>query len=151
MVPIIDAILKAAEKCMDLGKDLVASLDESRFSAAVTEFYGAEPTTEEWDLALKLIEEDTETDLQTKVALLKEINTAKQEAQIRQTEMKVAAAKQLDEHVEKKGAIVKDIAVGVLTAGISLIPKAVNAIRENAEERKALPNDNVVADSEVKD
>lgn len=149
MIKFIEAIVKFAEKALDTGKTVIDSLDEEKFGDAVNIFCGEEPPLSEWDAAIEMIKADETKSTEEKIQLIKLVSDEKEKRTRASQERKVTAAKQIDEHIEKKAGIAKDVTLGILSGGLSMIPKAVNALRESGErtEAKMLPDDNVVAES----
>ena len=135
---LIPVILEAFDGAVDFAGKVIVSFDEEKFSKAVSDFWGKEPSVNEWDEAVELVKEADDIDTCQKVELLKAIAKERDAARSRELEQKKDIVNKLDEHNEKKAQVAVKIVAGVLSAGVTLIPEAVKRVKDVIDEKEVI-------------
>ena len=128
---IIKAAVEMMKSIIDLTKKTMDFADPEKHAKAVDDLH--QGVSDSFGLMREIIQKDETLSADEKLERLKEI--AKEEAAAKER-----CANGIDNHQQKAMAIVKDVFVGFLTAGLSFTPKVIRGIRDALRKDDQLPD-----------
>ena len=129
---IIKAAVEMLKSIIDLTKKAMDFADPEKHAKAVEELH--QGVNDSFALMREIIQKDESLSTDEKLKRLKEI--AQEEAKAKEH-----CADGLDNHQQKALAIVKDVFVGFLTAGLAFTPKIIKGMRDALRKNDRLPED----------
>ncbi len=135
MVPLIQAIIQAYNTTLSFADKVMDKIDDEKFAKAVIELYGQEPTYNELDAQIEIIKNATDLPSEKKLELLRAVTVQRDTIRDKEMERKRKSAEIISDAAEKKGNLAGKIAIGVLSGGVSLLPDAINAVKEFKDKK----------------
>lgn len=137
MIPIA-VLIEAFRATLSLAENAGGKFDDGKYTENIIKLYGAVPTYAELDAQVEVIKVAADISTQEKLALLRAISAQKEAAQEREITLKKQCAEIINNGAARRGEVVGKVVTTILgvifTAGISLIPLAIDYFGKNDSE-----------------